>query len=226
MLPDISTMPSRRTKSVIRKQPPSLSPRHLKYTKVSTRVIMYETTIELDEIGSLLQLTLLKDKKKMYFMLYDKEVRQSQELSMTMKQATQVLMYCQNDFRRFVAQMLCVKTGRVTLRDINKVIDRLSQENLAYSQMMRHQHQLDEQPKPEVQKEVAIVDEHLDIEQPAEPKQEEKPADEDEEDHDHSHEHSSDTDSEKPSKIAHSEEEHDHSPDRSEESSVKSVNNN
>ena len=200
MLPDISTMPSRRTKSVIRKQPPSLSPRHLKYTKVSMRVIMYETTIELDEIGSLLQLTLLKDKKKMYFMLYDKEVRQSQELSMTMKQATQVLMYCQNDFRRFVAQMLCVKTGRVTLRDINKVIDRLSQENLAYSQMMRHQQQLDEQPKPEVQKEVAIVDE-----QPAEPKQEEKPADEDEEDHDHSHEHS---------------------PDRSEESSVKSVNNN
>lgn len=74
-LPDISSqLLTRRTKSVARRHQPSLSPRHLKNTSDKTKVKMYETTIELDEVGSLLQLTLLKDKKKMYFILFDKEL--------------------------------------------------------------------------------------------------------------------------------------------------------
>ena len=39
-------------------------------------------------------------------------------------------MYCGNDFRRFVAEMVCIKHGQVTLRDINKVIESLANENL------------------------------------------------------------------------------------------------
>ena len=66
----------------------------------------------------------------MYFVLMDDETRTRQELGMFIKQATQVLMYCQNDFRRFVAEMLCVKHGKVTLRNINHVVDKLAFENL------------------------------------------------------------------------------------------------
>jgi hypothetical protein len=45
-------------------------------------------------------------------------------------------MYCQNDFRRFVGEILCVKHGRVTLRDVNRVVDKLVSENLEFSKML------------------------------------------------------------------------------------------
>jgi hypothetical protein len=55
----------------------------------------------------------------MYFCLLDIETGVRIELPMFIKQAQQVMMYCQNDFRKFVAEMLCVKIGKVTLRNIN-----------------------------------------------------------------------------------------------------------
>ena len=51
-------------------------------------------------------------------------------MDLYIKQATQVLMYCHNDFRRFVAEIICVKHNRVTLRDINRVIENLTNQNL------------------------------------------------------------------------------------------------
>jgi len=42
-------------------------------------------------------------------------------------------MYCQNDFRRYVSEMLCLKHGKVLIRDINTVVEKLAQQNLAYS---------------------------------------------------------------------------------------------
>ena len=39
-------------------------------------------------------------------------------------------MYCKNDFRRFVGEILCVKHNRISLRDINRVIENLTNQNL------------------------------------------------------------------------------------------------
>ena len=38
-------------------------------------------------------------------------------------------MYCHNDFRRFVAEILCIKHGKVTFKDINRTIERLAGQN-------------------------------------------------------------------------------------------------
>lgn len=66
----------------------------------------------------------------MYIVISDPETHLKKEMELYIKQATQVLMYCHNDFRRFVAELLCVKHNRVTLRDINKVIEHLTNQNL------------------------------------------------------------------------------------------------
>ena len=42
-----------------------------------------------------------------------------------MKQATQLLMYCDNDFHAFIGEVLTIKHDQVTLRDVNKVKDKL-----------------------------------------------------------------------------------------------------
>ncbi len=96
------------------------------------RLSIYETTIQLDELGVILKLDLQKDTRKMYFVLTERDSLCRKELSIYLKQATQVLMYCQNDFRRFVGEMLCVKHRKVTLRDINRVVDKLAIENMEY----------------------------------------------------------------------------------------------
>lgn len=67
----------------------------------------------------------------MYFVLIDDYSGARKEISLYLKQATQVLMYCQNDFRRFVSEMLCVRFGIVTIRNINQVVLKLTSENMA-----------------------------------------------------------------------------------------------
>ena len=62
----------------------------------------------------------------MYIVVTDPETHLKKEMDLYIKQATQVLMYCHNDFRRFIAEMVCVKHQRVTLRDINRVIENLT----------------------------------------------------------------------------------------------------
>ena len=54
-------------------------------------------------------------------------------------------MYCQNDFRRFVGELLCVKHGKVTLRSINQVINKLTQENIAVSYFLEKEREVGEQ---------------------------------------------------------------------------------
>ena len=39
-------------------------------------------------------------------------------------------MYCKNDFRRFVGEILCIKHNIITLRDINRVIENLANQNI------------------------------------------------------------------------------------------------
>lgn len=90
------------------------------------RVSLYRARIELDDLGTRMNLDLQKDNKKMYIVIYDPETFLKKEMELFIKQATQVLMYCHNDFRRFVAEIICVKHNRITLRDINKVIENLT----------------------------------------------------------------------------------------------------
>ena len=39
-------------------------------------------------------------------------------------------MYCRNDFRKFLGEIITVKHDQVTLRDVNKVMDNLTSEFL------------------------------------------------------------------------------------------------
>jgi hypothetical protein len=66
----------------------------------------------------------------MYIVVSDPETHLKKEMELYIKQATQVLMYCHNDFRRFIAEMVCIKHNRVALRDINKVIETLTNQNI------------------------------------------------------------------------------------------------
>lgn len=77
-----------------------------------------------------MNLDLQKDKKKMYIVVIDPYTKLKKEMELFLKQATQVLMYCHNDFRRFVGEILCIKHSRIALRDINKVIENLTNQNL------------------------------------------------------------------------------------------------
>ena len=66
----------------------------------------------------------------MYIVIEDVKLKARKELSMFLKQAIQILMYCQNDFGKFIAEMVTIKCDRVTLKDINKVIENLTNQNL------------------------------------------------------------------------------------------------
>jgi hypothetical protein len=81
-------------------------------------------------MGTRMNLDLQKDSKKMYIVVIDPDTHLKKEMALYIKQATQVLMYCHNDFRRFIGEMVCVKHQRVTLRDINRVIENLTNQNL------------------------------------------------------------------------------------------------
>ena len=54
-------------------------------------------------------------------------------------------MYCGNDFRKFVSEMVCIKHGQVTLRDINKVIEKLGNDNLEMRVKAMMQEEYDDQ---------------------------------------------------------------------------------
>lgn len=94
------------------------------------RLSLYRAKIELDDFGTRMNLDLLKDSKKMYLIVTDPDTHIKKEMELYLKQATQVLMYCKNDFRRFVGEILCIKHNIITLRDINRVIENLANQNL------------------------------------------------------------------------------------------------
>ena len=73
---------------------------------------------------------LQRDSKKMYIIIEDPKLKARKEMCLFLKQAVQVLMYCQNDFSRFIAETVTIKCNRIALRDINKVIEHLTNENL------------------------------------------------------------------------------------------------
>ena len=69
-----------------------------------------------------MSLKILKDAKKMYISVTDPSTNVSKVMDIFLKQAQQVLMHCDNDFRRFVAELLCINNGDVSLRDVGKVL--------------------------------------------------------------------------------------------------------
>ena len=58
------------------------------------------------------------------------------EMPIYMKQATQVLMYCRNDFKKFISEMLTLKNNKLVLKDINQVILDLTDQNLMIKDAM------------------------------------------------------------------------------------------
>ena len=78
----------------------------------------------------ILNVELQRDSTKMYIVIADVKMGAVKEMSIFLKQATQVLMYCQNDYRKFIAELVTIRCDRVTLRDINKVIENLTNQNL------------------------------------------------------------------------------------------------
>jgi TolA-binding protein len=124
------------------------------------RVSLYRAKVELDDTGARMNLDLQKDSKKMYIVVTDPESHLKKEMSLYIKQATQVLMYCHNDLRRFVAEMVCVKHQRVTLRDINKVIENLTNQNLEMqANFLRMQEQHEQEMNSIEEKGIEIRDE-------------------------------------------------------------------
>ncbi len=39
-------------------------------------------------------------------------------------------MYCRNDFRKFISEMLTLKNDKLVLKDVNSVIQNLTEQNL------------------------------------------------------------------------------------------------
>ena len=69
---------------------------------------------------------LYRDSKKMYIVITDPFSHRQKEMFIFLKQATQILMYCHNDFRKFIGEMLTVKYDRVALRETNRVLENLT----------------------------------------------------------------------------------------------------
>lgn len=78
----------------------------------------------------MMNVELQRDSKKMYIIIEDPKLKARKELWLFLKQAIQILMYCQNDFSKFIAETVTIKCNRIALRDINKVIEHLTNENL------------------------------------------------------------------------------------------------
>ena len=80
------------------------------------------------ESSLILNVHVQRDDKKMYIIVQDPSrliMTQAKEMALTVKQATQLLMYCHNDFHVFIGEVLTIKHDQVTLRDVNKVKDKL-----------------------------------------------------------------------------------------------------
>lgn len=111
--------------------------------KGGVRALLFAAKIQLDLDDSsefrgsrplrecpILNIELQRDSTKMYIVITDLKMGAVKEMSIFLKQATQILMYCQNDYRKFIAELVTIRCDRVTLRDINKVIENLMNQNL------------------------------------------------------------------------------------------------
>lgn len=58
-----------------------------------------------------MNLEILQDSKKMFVSVSDPVAKTRKVMDLFLKQASQVLMLCQNDFRAFVAELVCVQHG-------------------------------------------------------------------------------------------------------------------
>ena len=50
-------------------------------------------------------------------------------MTLYLRQATQVLMYCNNNFRRFVSEILSIRRKTLALKDISTVIEHLKDQD-------------------------------------------------------------------------------------------------
>ena len=61
---------------------------------------------------------------KLFILIKGVEDFQEREFNITLKQATNLLIKCNHDFSLFVAELLCVKNGKIALRNLStKVFD-------------------------------------------------------------------------------------------------------
>ena len=81
-------------------------------SKKKTRICLYSAQITPDDSPVPMNLELQRDvdiQNKLFIVLKGEEDFQTKELYITLKQATNLLIKCNHDFRVFVSELLCVK---------------------------------------------------------------------------------------------------------------------
>ena len=59
---------------------------------------------------------------KLFIVIRGTQDFERKEFNITLKQATNLLMKVQHDFRRFVGELICVRQGQLSLRDLTKSV--------------------------------------------------------------------------------------------------------
>ena len=95
----------------------------LKPLRKFQRITLYQAKLEINsddfsmtrlkmESSLILNVHVQRDDKKMYIIVQDPSrliMTQAKEMALTVKQATQLLMYCHNDFHIFIGEVLTIK---------------------------------------------------------------------------------------------------------------------
>ncbi len=90
--------------------------------KRTQRMTIFESQITPDGSEDLLNVYLQRDKahvNRLFILLKNQRYEfEMQEFHITIKQATELLIKCNHDFRMMVSELLCVTEGRIVLRNI------------------------------------------------------------------------------------------------------------
>ena len=90
-----------------------------------TRVTLYRAQITPEETLVPLLLELQRDLEvtnKLFIVVQGELQFERKEMHITIKQATNLLMKVQHDFRKFVSELICVRQGVLTLRNLYKQV--------------------------------------------------------------------------------------------------------
>lgn len=94
--------------------------------KKQNRIVIFRAKVTPVETGVTVHLELQRDlsiTNKLFIMLTDPN-SVKRELYITLKQATNLLIKVEHDFSKFVSELLCVKHGQVTIKNLSsKVFD-------------------------------------------------------------------------------------------------------
>jgi mannose-6-phosphate isomerase-like protein (cupin superfamily) len=90
-----------------------------------TRITLYRAQVTPEETLVPLLLELQRDLEitnKLFIVVQGEMQFERKEMHITIKQATNLLMKVQHDFRKFVSELICVKQGVLTLRNLYKQV--------------------------------------------------------------------------------------------------------